>query len=398
MVKNVKILKIIAFLFVLIIFLGFIKNDTYNAVDSYAKYLGQGDSKAEGALSKAGVELSYTSSIWKKRELIDINGFMAARLNMHGLYSNKGIYVTNDKYIVSSSPQTTTDYEVEETIGFRDFLKSNGINLLYVNEPTKYTDDDLFKNEFGIKTYSNTNMDLFLSRIREAGINYIDLRENISKDGMDVSELFYRTDHHWTTPAGLWAAKIIAEGLNEYCGYKINTSVLEDRNFKKNQWEDCWLGEQGRLVGKTYVGLDDYTELKPEFDTDFTFKNDDGTTYDGTFDAFVNEAYYNTENDVYENGSWHYSYNLINCVNNDVEKGKVLMLVDSYDHVTQPFISLVVHEVDYIELRNYDDSFNLRDYIIENGYDTVIIAYAQFMLGAHDDSSSANYRMFSFDH
>ena len=31
-------------------------------------------------------------------------------------------------------------------------------------------------------------------------------------------------------------------------------------------------------------------------------------------------------------------------------------------------------------------------------YDTVIIAYAQFMLGSHDDPSSANYRMYSFEY
>ena len=95
--------------------------------------------------------------------------------------------------------------------------------------------------------------------------------------------------------------------------------------------------------------------------------------------------------------SWHYSYSLINCINNDVEHGKLLMLVDSYDHVTEPFLSLGVREIDTLVLREFDDSFSLRDYIIENGYDTVIICYAQFMLGAHDSPSSANYRMFTFE-
>ena len=70
---------------------------------------------------------------------------------------------------------------------------------------------------------------------------------------------------------------------------------------------------------------------------------------------------------------------------------------DSYEQVTEPFISLGVHEVDSLILRNYDSSFNLRNFILENGYDTVIIAYAQFMVGAHDDESTANYRMFTFE-
>ena len=123
-----------------------------------------------------------------------------------------------------------------------------------------------------------------------------------------------------------------------------------------------------------------------------------GTTFYGTFDAFVNESVYNTENDVYTNPSWHYSYNRINCINNNVESGKVLVLCDSYDHVTVPFLSLGVREVDSLILRSYDDTFSLRDYIVSRGYDTVIIAYAQFMIGAHDSETNANYRMFTFEY
>ena len=73
-------------------------------------------------------------------------------------------------------------------------------------------------------------------------------------------------------------------------------------------------------------------------------------------------------------------------------------MADSYDHVTVPFLSLGVHEVDSMFLRNFDDSFSLRNFILENGYDTVIVAYAQFMVGAHDDETSANYRMFTFEY
>ena len=75
----------------------------------------------------------------------------------------------------------------------------------------------------------------------------------------------------------------------------------------------------------------------------------------------------------------------------------MLILCDSYGRITQPFMALGVHEVDSLSLRDYDDSFNLRNYILENGYDTVIVAYAQFMVGAHDDETSSNYRLFTFD-
>lgn len=393
--KNI-VKRIVASVFVLFLFVGFIKNGSYPAIGMVFDYLKQEhDVKSESTF--ASIETAYIDSLWHKKELIDLNGILAKRLKMQGFYSDIGMYITDDGYIVSASDPTPTDYEYLETVALRDYLSLRGVNLLYVNEPTKYLDDSLFKEEFGIETYSNRNADLFLSRIREAGVNTIDLRDNIRVDGINISDLFYRTDHHWTTPTGLWATKIIAEALNEYCGYHIDTSIFDIEKFNATEWKECWLGEQGRKVAETYVGLDDYTELKPKYRTDYTFKWYDGTFSDGTFDDFIDETIYNIETDVYENDSWHYSYDRLNCINNNVDRGKILMICDSYDYVTQPFISLGVHEVDSLIMRDFDDSFSLRNYIIENKYDTVIIAYAQFMIGAHDDESSANYRMFAFE-
>ena len=387
--------RTIAILFVIVLVLGFQKNRSLDAIESFVNYLMQQDDDEKDAIN--GIEKWFTFSMWKQEELINFNGLLANKLNIHGLYANMGMYVTDGGYIVSASPYTTTDYEVEQTIAFRDYLEANGIQLIYVNQPTKYVDDDLLKREFGVETYSNRNADKFLERINGAGVNTIDLRVCMKEEGLNVYDLFYRTDHHWTTPTGLWATQKIAEGLNEYCGYSIDTSVFDEKNFIRKDWKECWLGEQGKKVARTYVGLDDYTELKPNFETSYTFKRGDGTTFDGIFDMFVDETVYNTENDVYENQSWHYSYSRVDCINNKVKSGKVLLIGDSYSFVTQPFLSLQVHEVDSIILRKKEEDFNLREYILTNGYDTVIIAYAQFMLGAHDDSSSSNYDMFTFE-
>ena len=389
--------RIVAILFVIVLVVGFKMNHSFDMVESFANYLKQQDYDAKDATTISGLEKRYTFSMWKQEEFINLNGLLAKMLNIRGLYSDKGMYVTDGDYIVSASPYTTTDYEVEQTIAFRDYLEENGIQLIYVNQPTKYVDDDLLKKEFGVETYSNRNMDLFLERINEAGVNTIDLRECMEEENLDVCDMFYRTDHHWTTPTGLWATQKIAEGLNTYCGYSISTSMFDEKNFIRKDWKECWLGEQGKKVAQNYVGLDDYTEIKPSFETNYTFKNADGTTYDGTFDAFIDESLYNTENDVYDNQSWHYSYSRINCINNNVKSGKVLLIGDSYSFVTQPFLSLQVHEVDSIILRKNEEDFHLRDYILSNGYDTVIIAYAQFMLGAHDNPNSSNYDMFTFD-
>lgn len=398
MVEDNKIKRAIALLFILFLFIGFFRNNSYAQLQKIADYLGQDIESldSEQALTIDTLESEYAEGMPSQQDLIDLNGSLAKTLKMKNLYSNMGIYITDNLYIVSASPYTTTDYEFEQTVNFKRFLDENHINLLYVNEPTKYDDDSLFRDEFGIESYSNRNTDTFLSRLRSAGVNTIDLRESIKDEGINIFDMFYRTDHHWTTKAALWAAQKIAIGLNTYCGYHIDTSLYHTDNYTFTEWQECWLGEQGRKVGKSYVGLDDYTEIKPNFTTSYTFKSKNGN-YEGTFDDFIEEDVYNLENNVYENKSWHYSYSKINCTNHKIDDGKILILGDSYEQVTEPFISLGIHEVDVLVLRQCDSSFNLRNYILENGYDTVIICYAQFMVGAHDKKSSANYRMFKFE-
>lgn len=39
---------------------------------------------------------------------------------------------------------------------------------------------------------------------------------------------------------------------------------------------------------------------------------------------------------------------------------------------------------------------NVYDYIAKGKYDTVIVNYASIMIGAHENPSSSNYKVFSF--
>lgn len=364
----------------------------YAAAGNFYQCLTGRGREEEAILTLEELETGFVNTLWQRDAFINLNGVMAKKLGMQGYYGGMGMYVTDDNYIVSASLKTSTDYEYHEILSFKEYLDERGINLIYVNEPTKYVDDGFFLKEFGLESYSNRNADLFLKRIREAGVTAIDLREDIASDGLDIREMFYRTDHHWVTRSGLWAAKKIAEGLNEYCGYEIDTSIYDEANYVFTERKNCWLGEQGRKVSVSYVGLDDHTEIKPGFVTNFTFQYNDGPVRGG-FDDFVDESIYEENGDVYHSPSWHYSYACPNVINNNVDYGKVLVLGDSYEHVMLPFLSLGISQLDWLIMRDYGGS--LREYIDAGDYDTVLICYAQFMIGAHDDPESANYRMFS---
>lgn len=390
MIKENLIKKILAAAFVLMLFVGFALNGGYGYISKMFDYL-----KNYEEIDMDTIEEEFTLSMRSQKDLINLNGRIAKVLNMQGYYSDMGMYVTKDGYVLSASDCTTTDYEYEQIVAFRDFLSENNVNLLYVNAPTKYTDDLLFEKNFGVETYSNRNMDLFLERIGEAGINYIDLRDNMTAENKTCSDIFFKTDHHWTIETGLWATSKVAGGLNDFCGYDIDLSIYNPDNYVKKEWKECWLGEQGRKLAVTYVGLDDFSKLTPTFDTDYIFKSGD-YEYEGTFDNFINESFYDETKDVYDADSWYYSYQIIDSVNKNADYGKVLVLGDSYSHAVQPFLSLGVRELDFICLRDFDSGVSIKELIRQNGYDTVVILYAQFMLGARDNPESSNYLMYDF--
>lgn len=309
-----------------------------------------------------------TDEIWMKSSWIELNGTVARKLNIRGLYSGLGFYIADGKYVVSEAQKTTTDYEFEQVKSLKEYLDEEGIQLLYVNAPTKYVEDSFFEDKFGIRSYSNQNVDVFLDRLTEAGIQNLDLRKEIP-EGLDIKEMFYRTDHHWTTESGLWAAEKISETLNEKFDYQIDMNLFRKSNYTFLEYNSCWLGEQGRKIGSAYLGLDDFTVIKPRYNTDITLTDDSGV-HQGNFDLMLDETRYVKETeDAYADKSWYYSYlpeglNTVMIKNNLQDQGKVLVLADSYFQVAFPFLSLGVAEADKLVLRNYEGS--LREFIEDN--------------------------------
>lgn len=347
------------------------------------------------------VASGFLNGLYAKIQLCELNGDLANKLGFLDFYKSTGGIRLPNGYVAGVYAQTSTDYEIQQMIELKEFCDNEGIQLLYVNEPTKYIDDTIIEEQLGTKSYINQNADLFLSRLEECGINYIDLRDNIRLEGKNSFDMFFRTDHHWTPDSGKWAAQAIAEKLNEDYDYDIDVTLYNDSNYIYTEYKNAWLGEQGKKLSAAYVGLDDYTCIEPRFDTNYTVTTIKGTV-NGTFsDTIIDKNNYNTGNMemIYSCPSWHYSYmrNGLNAsiiTNNQIKEGHILVLGDSYDQLTSPFLSLGVNEVRTLVLRSYEGS--LQEYIKQNNIDTVIVAYASFMIGAHDNPSSANYAMFDF--
>lgn len=378
---------------VAILFVGFRSNLPSKGID-YASRIMYAEEDGTILDKYSTFEKEWTDTQWGRKEMIELNGTVLKKLGVQTFYKDIGINVTDDGYSVGIYPETSTDYEYDQLVSLKAFLDENDIKLLYVNQPVKYIDDQYTMDQFGKQSYVNRNADKLLSRLKKAGIDCVDIRDSMRAENKDIKSMYYKADQHMTVPAGMWATEKLAEGLNKYCDYEIDTSLYDSEKYNFTEYEDVWLGEQGRKAAATYTGLEDYTVVTPKFETHYTIK-DNGES--ATFDDFLEWPIFISETDLYDGPSWHYAYHRVDCINEDVEKGKILVLGDSYSHVTVPFLSLGVHELDSLIIRFREDDYRLRDVIKDGGYDTVVVSYASFMIGAHDDPENANKDLFTFD-
>lgn len=389
---------LLSFFIVAIVFFSFFMGTPPSTIASLYHAVASEVLQKDSEVTVQNVISDYVDSFWGHSQFISLNGKIASFLNMRGFYSDIGIYVDEDDYVISAYSKTSTDYEFNQLLQFKQYLDEKGINLMYVNAFTKYVDDDVPFQQFAIHSFVNQNADHLLQRLEDANIATLDLRDHVAEECLDVKKMFYRTDHHWTVPSGFWATEIIAKSLNNQFGYHIDNNLYDPNQYTFTDYHNCWVGEQGRKLSEAYIGTDDFTKITPNFSTNFSIITPSQIA-DGNFDIMLRSSIFE-DPEKNKNISWHYSYmpqKLTSCsiINHNVSEGKILLLCDSFSYVVAPFLSLGVSELDTIILRSFDG--DLQQYIESSDIDTVVILYAPFMIGAHDNPKSANYEMFTFE-
>lgn len=381
---------------ILVTIITVVKTDSFK--DGLFEIIDQNNNSASDRISD--FEVLYEEQIWKRYDWVNLSGAFSKVCGTRTMYKADNVNVGTNGYIFGPYSKTSTDYEFEQILEFEKYLSNKDIGFIYVNEPVKYINDKETLVQFGQYGYGNQNADKLIQRLNDAGINCLDLRDCVVAEGKDCWDLFYRTDHHWTVPAGLWATKHIVSALNEDMGFEINLESLGNDKFDFQQYDDAWLGEQGRRVAATYIGYDDYTLVEPVGPVKLTLLRNGEIAAQGGFDILLDKSRLDVEADPYAVPSWHYTYlpegiSGSYIINNDIETGRILFLGDSYDQVVVPFLALCVHEVDAYVLRNTDAS--VRDIVESGDYDAVVMAYAQLNIGAHDNPDNANFRMYDLE-
>ena len=255
----------------------------------------------------------------------------------------------------------------------KDITDRLDIPLLYVMAPNK-----LSLSEGGSNPVAD-NLDEFAALLGQRSIPVLDLRDSMAAQGLTMENAFFHTDHHWLPETGLWAAGEIAGAL------KLDTALLQPENYSTQIYPDLFLGSEGKKVGRffTPLGLDDFSVITPDFETQLTVNDYTGTKTGGFADTLLVEKNLHTADPYLANPYVMYTggdYPLQTIENHTMEDGDtVLVIRDSYACAVTPFLALTAGEVHTVDVRYWtgtETADTILEYVEVLQPDHVVVLYA----------------------
>lgn len=324
---------------------------------------------------------SFTENLWNRLFFIDVYS-IAQRATLSVVNEDVSETVVKDNHGLLHFLKDRTDVSkyAQKLVNLQNSIDAP---ILYVQAPNKklknYTELPKY-----FDNYSNENADDFLSLI-DGKVDYLDLREKIEEENLDKSELFYITDHHWTTETAFWGVQKTVEAVKEKYVIDLDPNGIytDINNYTAEEYPKSFLGAQGRRVGRFYVGVDDYTLLIPTFDTAFTtldtITSPDAPISEGNFrEAFIDEEILASD-DVSANK--HAAYLTVdrgeliikNKLNPDGKR--IIIIKDSFAMPYACFMAPCTSETVMLDLRYFPIKRSVSEYINEYSPDLVIFLY-----------------------
>lgn len=380
MKKKTELLKykyLISVLFIAVVFSMFF----FNVKDAVSNYF---DRETEASVKTVAADLENVESA--TYPFININGLYQGVMQRNYLYDvneEDELIRTGGKYLISTPSTYSRDGVVQAAGTLKktsQWLQNQGIPMLYVQAASKMTLSDK-DSMVGVPNTSYDKANAFLKELNSDSVDYADTREWIKNEGM---EAFYKTDHHWTTGTCLKVASEICELLNEKYNMEIDESLFDVNSFDMKTNKDAFLGAEGRRAGRYYVGLDDFSVIKPAYDTEFHVeigtKEGEHFTRDGSFEDSIMDITKDAEHYSFEDSAyyiyWGGDYSSIHVDNKKNNQGKsVVIIKDSYGVPVSALMAGSVKSMDVFDVRYYNEKQPLAQVIENINPDAVVFIY-----------------------
>ena len=273
---------------------------------------------------------------------------------LSGKRENNGIYFADDDTLIRRVEEPDAAFVDGNIQNLRSFVEQADVPVYFGLIPTAASIWQDKLPEGAPSADEKAWMEYLYSR---SGAENIDLAAAL--EAHSGEEIYYRTDHHWTSLGAFYGANAILDtmGLEE----------LELSDYTARVVSDSFLGTNYSSAGAWWVSPDTITAYVPEegkeVTSNFTGREEQGSLY-------VEEQL-----EVKNKYAYFLGGNQPLCViRSQTEGPKILVIRDSYSDCLAPFLTERFSEVHLFDLRY--NRLSPADYIREHDIDVVLVLYS----------------------
>ena len=259
-------------------------------------------------------------------------------------------YIGKDNYLISNFKNNSKSHYIYESIN--EFSNNKNVYVMLVPDSVLINEDKLY---YHLGIDENKEIDnLYANLIYSTNI---DVREALKKNNVN-EEMYYKTDHHWTTFGAYYAYVEFMKAMNE--------PYLDKNSFTIEKVSDNFKGTNSSKVLGLNIKDDIYTfNTKSELIVNYV---DDNKT--------TNSMYNNDYLDKKDKYSYFLDNNHSEIIiqNKSLKNGKKILVVkNSYANSFVPFLVNHYEYVYVIDLRYFNE--NVTNYILNNKINETLILY-----------------------
>lgn len=287
-------------------------------------------------------ETFFADQFPQRNTWVGLNAYTALAEGNNGA---SGVYNCKNGYLINKP--VSTDNNLDKNVGaVVDFAKTIDAPTTVMLVPsTGYIADDVLPT-FHDKYNDDEDISKISSTLSKEKIGFVDLRERFKSEYKNGSQLYYKTDHHWTTKGAY-------TGYQELCK-ALGITPIDDSTLKKDSYPDFY--------GTTYSSSGfwltppDNIEIwsnPKNSDKNISVKITEGSNVKTSGSMyFTDHLKEDDKYPVFIDGN----HALTEITNTNAKNGTILLIKDSFSHSLAPFLAENYSKVVLVDLRYYKES------------------------------------------
>ena len=323
----------------------------------------------DGSYGKDGIKPYLTDHFPMRDFFVGVNAYAVLAEGVNG---ENGVYNCADGYLINKpiSADNHIEYNLFILDDFKNYcLKEKGVDVPmtamfvpstgFIMENKLPLLHDVYNDEAFFAQFTDA--------LSESGIGFVDIRGAFQRAAADGKQLYYKTDHHWTTEGaytaylefckqtGLQPAERSRFNVEKYDGFYGTTYTTGGFLLNESDTVEVW--NDPANSGKIHVTITDFGEKAKTVNSDSMF--------------FTSHADEMDKYPIFIDGN----HALTEITNDNVEDGTIVVIKDSFSHCFAPFLAENYHKVILVDMRYYKQRTTVSDLVKAENPDRILVLY-----------------------